>query len=404
MKIQQIHRRIIMSHITSARPLSGSPYIKIASYLSYQEVMDFRLIRKMTKEETGSFGLLLQERAVLRITDFASTPQFKEHPLFNHIQYFSVDLCHLPRIDFSFIAPFYEKDNQSKCQSIVKLSFDNRSIPTEHLFDFLGRFPALTKLRLANYPNTCVRFIITHLTEQYFKNTFINLVDLDLSAHASSFPNVNKGVLASEELVSVALSFTLGACKSLRVLNLSGCEDLQNMLVDLINESRLPTSNLVLTNTFKNLQSLDLSQTNITDDDLKKILTVCHSLKSLNLMGCDALRMPMELNTENVENFLQKFSTLEEINLNDNPHLFKDDLPIVFSLFLSLLPEAGISLQKLSLKGNKNISHILEGQQPNHLERLFKNLTYIDLRGTGITDDTLQILKTIAPKLRQIEV
>lgn len=383
-----------MSHITPT--LSGHLYTKVASYLPFQEMLDYRLIRKMTGEEASSFGLILQERAVFHIRSFEEISNAHRLAPFNHMRYFHFNLSHLPKIDFPFIHQFYEKENQSNCRSIVRLSLDNRSIVTEHLFDFLGRFPEVRKLRLANFPSTCVRFLVSHLVEPYFRHTFVALRELDLSAHPSIFPNVNTGALASEDLVSTALSFTLGACKFLRVLNLTGFEQLQGMLGDLANEARLPTSNLAITNTLKNLRSLNLSETPIDLPQFLLMIRTCESLEVLILEDCSNLHISAHENQPfwGDSKIRGKFSRLKELNLNNIPTL---DFSFVFYLVTQCT-----SLERLSLKGYQKASSLFQNHSLDDLKSFFRHLTDIDLRQTGIDEASLQILKEAAPKLKQI--
>ncbi|MBP9694383.1 MAG: hypothetical protein KBE16_06730 [Alphaproteobacteria bacterium] len=389
-----------MSHIapaTNTDPngltfLSGHTYTRITLYLPFQEMLDYRLIRKMTEEEASSFGLVLRKRAVFHVRSFEDISNDNRLAPFNNLQYFYLDLSHLPKIDFPFIHQFYEKENQSKCQSVVKLNFDNRSIVTKHLFDFLGRFPEMKKLRLANYPSTCVRFIISHLVEPYFKNTFISLRELDLSAHHSTFPSVNTGALASEDLVRAALSFTLGACKFLRVLNLTGYNQLRGMLDDVAQESRLPTSTFAITNTLRNLRSLNLSQTPIDLPQFEMIMRTCNSLEVLILEGCDNLEVSIEKNELFWYEVKSKLGRLKELNLN-NTRLLK-------ASFNNYMIKNCTSLERLSLQGYRDI--IFRSQDVDDLRYCFRHLTYIDLRQTGIDEASLQILKDVAPKLEQI--
>lgn len=379
-----------MSHITPT--LSGPPYTKVASYLPFQEMLDYRLIRKMTGEEASSFGCILRKRAVFHIRAFEDISNDHRLAPFNNLKYFSLDLSHLARIDSAFSPQFYEEENQSKCKSVVKLNFDNRSIPTEHLFDFLGRFPEVRRLRLANFPSTCVRFLITHLIAPYFKDTFVALRELDLRAHPSIFPNVNTGALASEELVSTALSFTLGACKFLRVLNLTGYNQLQGLLDDLAQESRLPASTFAVTNTLKNLRSLNLSQTPIDLPQFELVMRTCNSLEVLTLEGCDNLQLSIEKNELFWYGVKSKFRELKELNLN-NMRLLK-------ASFNNYMIKNCTSLERLSLQGYRDI--MFRSQDVDDLRYCFRHLTYIDLRQTGIDEASLQILKDVAPKLEQI--
>lgn len=383
-----------MSHITPT--LSGPPYTKVASYLPFQEMLDYRLIRKMTGEEASSFGCILRKRAVFHIRAFEDISNDHRLAPFNNLKYFSLDLSHLARIDSAFSPQFYEEENQSKCKSVVKLNFDNRSIPTEHLFDFLGRFPEVRRLRLANFPSTCVRFLITHLIAPYFKDTFVALRELDLRAHPSIFPNVNTGALASEELVSTALSFTLGACKFLQILNLTGFEQLQGLVNDLKQESRLPTSTFAITNTLKNLRSLNLSQTPIDLPQFVLIMRTCESLEILILEGCKNLLVSTQENQQfwGDSKIRGKFRRLKELNLNNIPSLD-------FS-FVSYLVTQCTSLERLSIQGYQKASSLFQNHSLDDLKSFFRHLTYIDLRQTGIDKASLQILKEAAPKLQRI--